>query len=82
MQHHINNQQDCPDGNGRIRNVECRKIKTIVVKNQEVHDISLDSSIDQVADSTAKNQAKRPTKQRLLLVNPEEPGRDKETDTC
>src|SRR5258708_3647535 len=43
-------------GNGRIRHVECRKIRSIPVKVNEIDDKAQADAIDDVAQRTAEDQ--------------------------
>src|SRR5271165_6205996 len=69
FQQGIEQQTGSADGDGRIRHVECGKIRPIPVKVNEIYDMPEPNTVDHVAKGAAENQ-RQPAGQQRVRATP------------
>src|SRR5271167_117011 len=68
-------------GNGRICHVECRKIRPIPVKVNEIYDMPQSNAIDDVAEGSPEHERKPASQQRVPGASqPQQPDDDADAD--
>src|SRR5208337_353277 len=69
---HIKNKKTDPSRNSRIRYVEGRPVKGLDIPLDEVDDLTVAHTVDEIADCTSGNERKRHNQQTLVGLSDQE----------